>query len=91
MYCFVVLCIVLLFYVLYCCFMYCLLLFYVLFVLYCSMYCLCVNAYCHRVTTQLPLTNISYHINTVTLKLRRTCSIHIIVAALGIEFHHQQL
>ena len=37
-------------------------LFYVLFVLYCSMYCLCVNAYCHRVTTQLQLTNISYHI-----------------------------
>ena len=37
-------------------------LFYVLFVLYCSMYCLCVNVYCHRVTTQLQLTNISYHI-----------------------------
>ena len=34
-------------------------LFYVLFVLY----CLCVNVYyCHRVTTQLQLTNISYHI-----------------------------
>ena len=26
------------------------------------MYCLCVNVYCHRVTTQLQLTNISYHI-----------------------------
>ena len=37
-------------------------LFYVLFVLYCSMYCLCVNVYCHRVTTQFQLTNISYHI-----------------------------
>ena len=37
-------------------------LFYVLEVLYCSMYCLCVNVYCHRVTTQLQLTNISYHI-----------------------------
>ena len=37
-------------------------LFYVLFVLYCSMYCLCVSVYCHRVTTQLQLTNISYHI-----------------------------
>ena len=36
-------------------------LFYVLFILYCSMYCLCVNVYCHRVTTQLQLTNISYH------------------------------
>ena len=38
-------------------------LFYVLFVLYHSMYCLCANVYyCHRVTTQLQLTNISYHI-----------------------------
>ena len=35
-------------------------LFYVLFVLY-FMY-LCVNVYCHQVTTQLQLTNISYHI-----------------------------
>ena len=35
-------------------------LFYVLFVLYCSMYCLCVNVYCQRVTTQLQLSNISY-------------------------------
>jgi hypothetical protein len=26
------------------------------------MYCLCVNVYCHRVTTQLQLINISYHI-----------------------------
>jgi len=34
-------------------------LFYVLLVLYRSMYCLCVNVYCHRVTTQLQLTNIS--------------------------------
>jgi hypothetical protein len=25
----------------------------------CSMYCLCVNVYCHRVTTQLQLMNIS--------------------------------
>ena len=37
-------------------------LFYVLFILYCSVYCLCVNVYCHRVTTHLQLTNISYHI-----------------------------
>ena len=37
-------------------------LFYVLFILYCSMYCLCINVYCHLVTTQLQLTNISYHI-----------------------------
>jgi hypothetical protein len=26
----------------------------------CSMYCLCVNVYCNRVTTQLQLINISY-------------------------------
>jgi hypothetical protein len=25
------------------------------------MYCLCVNVYCHRVTTQLQIINISYH------------------------------
>ena len=37
-----------------CCCMYC--------CFYCSVYCLCVNVYCHRVTTQLQLTNISYHI-----------------------------
>jgi hypothetical protein len=28
----------------------------------CSIYCLCVNVYCHRVTTQMQLINISYHI-----------------------------
>jgi hypothetical protein len=28
----------------------------------CSVYCLCVNVYCHRVTIQLQLINISYHI-----------------------------
>ena len=38
---------------------------YVLFVLYCPMYCLCVNVYCHRVTTQLQLPNISYHITPI--------------------------
>jgi len=36
-------------------------LFYVLFGLYRSMYCLCVNVYCHRVTTQLQLTNVSIY------------------------------
>ena len=30
------------------------------FYLCCSMYCLCVNVCCHRVTTQLQLINISY-------------------------------
>jgi hypothetical protein len=29
----------------------------------CSMYCLCVNVYCHRVTTQLQLINIPYIIS----------------------------
>jgi hypothetical protein len=29
----------------------------------CSMYCLCVNVYCHRVTTQLWLINISYQLH----------------------------
>jgi len=37
-------------------------LFYVLFFLYCSMFCLCVSVYCHWVTTQLQLTNISSYI-----------------------------
>jgi len=27
------------------------------------MYCLCVNVYCHRLTTQFQLTNTSYHIS----------------------------
>ena len=40
---------------------------YVLFVLYFSMYCLCVNVYCHRVTTQLQLTNISNSAMSVTV------------------------
>jgi hypothetical protein len=43
----------------------CYLRFRLLFVLFgcylcCSVYCLCVNVYCHRVTTQLQLINISY-------------------------------
>ena len=43
-------------------------LFYVLFVLcrsvYCVCVCVCVLYYCHRLATQLQLTNISYHIKT---------------------------
>jgi hypothetical protein len=31
----------------------------------CSVYFLCVNVYCHRVTTQLQLINISYHIHII--------------------------
>ena len=42
--------------VVYCCVFVFIVVFYVLFVLYCSLYCLCVNMYCHRVTTQLQLT-----------------------------------
>jgi hypothetical protein len=38
----------------------------------CSMYCLCVNVYCHRVTTQLQLINIiSYYIISHQACLRR--------------------
>jgi hypothetical protein len=33
------------------------------------MYCLCVNVYCHRVSTQLQLTNISISISIVTVAL----------------------
>ena len=38
------------------------------------MYCLCVYVlyYCHRVTTQLQLTNVSYHIITYSSNLSRT-------------------
>jgi hypothetical protein len=67
--CSVVICVVLLLFALFCCYLCCsvvicvVLLLFVLFGCYlcCSMYCLCVNVYCHRVTTQLQLTNISYH------------------------------
>ena len=38
----------------------------------CSMYCLCVNVYCHRVTTQLQLTNISKYI-----KIYQKCQIQV--------------
>ena len=48
-------------------------LFYVLLVLYCSMYCLCVNVYCQRVTTQLQLTNISYHIISYLHRISALC------------------
>ena len=47
-------------------------LFYVLFVLYRFMYYLCVNVYyCHRVTTQLQLTNISYP--TISMAVATFC------------------
>jgi hypothetical protein len=36
---------------------------------YCSMYCLCVNVYCHRVTTQLQLINLSVSITQGPHKL----------------------
>jgi hypothetical protein len=59
----VVLCIVfVLFYVLFvCCSMYCL-----FFVVLCIV-CKCVLYYCHRVSTELQLTNISYHIISTCL------------------------
>ena len=40
----------------------------------CSMYCLCVNVYCHQVATRLQLINISYHIIPGNvLKLLHVC------------------
>jgi hypothetical protein len=40
----------------------------------CSIYCLCVNVYCHRVTTQLQLINTSYFISkTHTNFMRLRC------------------
>jgi len=60
----VVLCIFVLFYVFLCCSMYfCVVLCIVSFVMYSVLsVCICVLNYCHRVATQLQLTNISYHI-----------------------------
>jgi len=64
MYFCVVLCIV--------CFVLCtFMLFYVLFV------CICVLYYCHRVATQLQLTNISYHINRENFSLYTACYLFI--------------
>ena len=57
-------------------------LFYVLFVLYRPMYCLCVNVYCHRVTTQLQLTDISISISNDARQTRAIkCSIAMSKAA----------
>jgi hypothetical protein len=66
--CSVVICVVRLLFVFFGCYLCCLVvicvvrLLFVLFGCYlcCSMYCLCVNVYCHRMTTQLQLINISY-------------------------------
>ena len=72
-----------------CCFVVCIV------VLYCSMYCLCVNVYCHRVTTQLQLTNISYHIIYTTIDT--CCAFYLTVCWPGwfslhgcIEMHGKQ-
>ena len=68
-------------------------LFYVLFVLYRSMYCLCVNVYYyHRVTTQLQLTNISYHIisyqNLLWPKLKHCLSLAVFVFFLLFQYDY---
>jgi len=42
------------------------------------MYCLCVNVYCHRVTTKLQLTNISYHIISYHIISYHIISYHIL-------------
>jgi hypothetical protein len=82
----------------------CFVLFYVLFVLCCSMYCLfcvvlcivcfvlfyvlfvciCVLYYCHRVATQLHLTNISYHIIFVLFGCYYLCCSFVICVVLCI-------
>ena len=43
----------------------------------CSMYCLCVNVYCHRLSTQLQLINISYHF--IHMDIGRPYTIGIVV------------
>jgi hypothetical protein len=62
--CTVVICVVRLLFVLYCCYLCCTVVICVvllLFVLYYVLFvCKCVLYYCHRMTTQLQLTNISY-------------------------------
>jgi len=52
-------------------------LFYVLFVLCCSIYCLCVNVYyCYRVSTELQL-NISYNIISHIISNHIKINLHI--------------
>jgi len=51
------------------------------------MYCLCVNVYCHRVTTQLQLTNISYHVySRMYLKVNKIPKCTISVDTLDLFF-----
>jgi hypothetical protein len=47
----------------------------------CSVYCLCVNVYCHRMTTQLQLISISYHIYLVNDSLLLVYQRHVLSAA----------
>jgi hypothetical protein len=62
MYFCVVLCIFVLFYVFLCCSMYFCVVLYIFVSFYVLFVCICVLNYCHRVATQLQLTNISHHI-----------------------------
>jgi hypothetical protein len=71
--CSVVICVVRLLFVLFGCY------------LCCSVYCLCVNVYCHRVTTQLQLTNISYHIISYQFYSKSSPSLSFIVSECSLE------
>ena len=77
----VVICVLSLF-VLFCCYCVVLLLFFVILLLYVLLFalfvCKCVLYYCHRVFTQLQLTNISYHIISYHIVSYRIISYHII-------------
>ena len=67
-------------------------LFYVLFVLYCSMYCLCVNVYCHRVTTQLQLTNKKkIFVHSLFLVFSSTSLRHLFLSFTISSIHNTQL
>jgi hypothetical protein len=58
--------------------------------LFCPMYRLCVNVYCHRVTTQLQLINISHIISNhiIYYIIYHVMSCHIIYIYIYIYIYH---